>query len=105
MVVRASLEKPLRAVAIYLDADLNARLLDNKEAISGDLGGPEWVSAGKKYKVEISRPELTSRPEGEQFAWLLDQMERFTRVFRPWIENLLVVGSDVAAPTAEAADG
>ena len=60
-----------------------------KDEINAEFGAPlEWKRFPKSAQIEINRPELAAEPEDVQFAWYLDQMERFVRVFRSRIEAL-----------------
>lgn len=80
-------------------------LFAQKVAIEAEFGAPlDWRKNPKSVTIEINRPELAARPEPEQFAWFLDQMERFVRVFRPRIDELSVVENIEPAPMADAVD-
>ena len=83
-------------------------LFAGKDEIAADFGAPlEWRKNPKSIQIEIHLPDLTSQAEAVQFAWFLDQMERFVRVFPPRIESLALnnAGTADGPPAAEAANG
>ena len=82
-------------------------LFADKDEIASEFGAPlEWRKNPKSIQIEVHRLDLASQDEAVQFAWFLDEMERFVRVFRPRIESLALDGAGAAdaPPTAEAAD-
>jgi hypothetical protein len=109
--VSSSLSGSKRMVALYAGhggafAEFDA-LFAAKDEIAADFGGPlEWRKNPKSIQIEVHRLDLASQDEAVQFAWFLDEMERFVRVFRPRIESLALDGAGAAdaPPTAEAAD-
>ena len=109
--VYASLTGTRRAVQLYAGhrtalAEFEV-LVAVKDEIAAEFGAPlEWKK-NRSVQIEINRPELADRSEAEQFAWYLDQMERFVRGFRPRIENLPLdpANGDDMPLVASAAEG
>lgn len=108
--VYTSLSGTRRAVQLYAGhrtafAEFDT-LRAHRNEIEAELGAPlEWRKNPKSVTIEMNHPELAGRAEPEQFAWFLDQMERFLRVFRPRIDAMNgVENAEAAAPITEAAD-
>jgi hypothetical protein len=111
LTVTASLTGPKRTVALFgghrgAQAQFDA-LLSARAEIEAEFGAPlEWRKHPKNVNIEMTRLDLASRPEDEQFEWFLDQMQSFVRVFRPRIDSLVVEISDPDnAMLADAAGG
>jgi hypothetical protein len=89
----ASLVGQRRTVAIYIGhrggiLEFDA-LVAAKDSIEAEFGAPlEWRRNPKTAQIEANRPDLAEKNETEQFEWFLDQMERFSRVFRDRITAL-----------------
>lgn len=109
LTVSSSLSGPKRGVALFgghQTALAEFEVLSAiKDEIAADFGASlEWRQNPKSVTVEIVRFDLAGRDEAEQFAWFLDQMERFIGVFRPRIENLPlhIIDKDSGPPQADA---
>jgi hypothetical protein len=85
-------------------------LMSDRAAIEAEFGGSlEWerLDDNKGSRVAVYRTDLDPRDKSQgpkQFEWLLDQMQRFSRVFAHRIRSLPLDGAIEAAP-ADAAGG
>jgi Domain of unknown function (DUF4268) len=85
----------------------------HREAIEKDFGAPlDWqrMDDRKGCRIAVVRTDLDPTIESErprQYAWLLDQMERFSRAFRDRIRGLpldTTAPSDLPPASTAAAD-
>jgi hypothetical protein len=95
-------------VGMYIDHRAHKRafdlLEDQKETIDAEFGAPlEWdrMDDKKFSSIAVRQNDMDPNVEADrprQFDWLLDQMERFTRVFRHRVNALSLDGSIDSAP-------
>jgi hypothetical protein len=89
-------------------------LADDRQDIEAEFGGPlDWqrMDDKKASRIAVFRTDLDPNIETErprQYSWFLDQMERFSRVFRDRIRALPLDNAatlDLASISTAAADG
>jgi hypothetical protein len=102
------------AVQLYINHRMARQAFDllaaDRASIEGEFGEPlNWRMMDKGAAIWVDRMDLDPRDESqrpEQYAWLLDHMQRFTRAFGARIRGLPLdtAASDAAPPSPEAAD-